>query len=712
MAAARLGDVRRARADTSAAARLDGAAAGRARSAIETELGRQRVDGAPEKLLADLGRAAGAGAPLPDLIALAVKVHKATGEQRLRYDEIYQDRLRALEDGVRASPKSADRLADWARYLIEEADNRGEKVEPRRELLLYRWQESREKELGRAIQIADRALALDPRHVEATIQKALALTALRQYDQAEALADRVLKLAGNHPDALRLYARFRATRANQLSSEAAGLRQERCSSSSHDETRSDGVYRVTTTTCYPPSRADLQRAAELDGQAAELRKRARAAMEAAIRVTKGTVEGYLIEADLHLWNGQLDAAQAALQAAVKRDPRSLEAQEQLAQFYARTGQGDRAEEQWAIARQLIHTTAAPMLRLAWARANKTAWQGARAALSSARQLDPEDARTPAYLGVVMEGDGKPREASAAFRTALALEEARLALDEPASGKVLARDALDFGLAIEMRFRLARLSEQAGNRGEALALYESAAGYQPRMARGWEARQMFTAMLPDQAPARGAVVPAPVNAATLVAEAHLGAGKLLSAMGKQDEALRHFTAAASLGPRRMAGVPMIGNSRGDTNFSGIAGAPASEAALYVARALLAKGDPHGASQALYEVGRDLPEQLRSDLNQLNLAIARESSRVRPQGTYTQSDPQAQQYAEVQRQQDQARMRTAMRRMEASARVVPEVVGTWELAPDNKFLPWQKTLTIDAAANYVLVSTRDGSTTRGR
>ena len=712
-AASRLGDARRARADINAAAHLDPTATGAARSGIEAELGKQRVDGAPDKLLTDLEQAARTGAPLSDLVALAIKVHKAAGEQRLRYDEIYQDRIRTLEDAVRANPKSADRLAELARYLVEEADNRGEKVEPRREIIFFRWQESREKELGHAVQIADRALALDARHGGAIMQKALALTALRQYDQAEALADQVLKLAGNNPDALRLYARFRATRANQLSGEAAGLRQERCSSASHDETRSDGVYRVTTTTCYAPSQADLQRAAQLDAQAAELRRRARAAMEAAIRVTKGTVEGYLIQADLNLWDGQLDAAQGALQAAVKLDPRSLEAQERLAQHYASTGQGDRAEEQWAIARQLIHTTAAPMLRLAWGRANKTAWQGAQAALARARQLDPEDARVFAYFGVVLEGDGKPRDAVAAFRTALALEEARLALDEPpGTGKTLPRDALDFALAIEMRFRLARLLEPAGNRAEALALYEAAAGYQPRMARGWEARQMFSAMLPDQPPERGAVVPAPANAATLVAEAHLRAGKLLAAMGKQDAALGHFTAAANLGPRQMAGVPRIGNSRGDTNFGGIAGAPASEASLYVAKALLAKGDAQGAHQALYEVGKDMPDQLRGELNELNMAIARESSRMSPQGGYGQQDAQRQQYADIQRQRDQDRMRIAMRQMSASARVVPELVGVWELNPDNKYLPWQKILTIDASANYTLVSKRDSSTARGK
>ena len=714
MAAARLGDAKRSRADLDIAVKLDTAATKKARPLVKDELRKQKVDGSPESLLTSLEQAAQSGASRDQLITLAIKVQKVTGEQRLRYDETYQDKLRVLEDAVRTHPKNPDNLVNLAEYILAESDNRGESVEPRRELLYYRWQKSKEKERLRAVEILDRALSLNPKHVRALIQKAIAFSMLNRYDQAEQLADQALTLAGNNPDALRLYARFRATRANQFSAEAWNLRQTRCASSTHTETRYDGIYEVTTTTCYPPSPADLERANQLDAAAAELRQKARSAMEAAIKVTKGTVDSYLIQADLQIWSGLYDAAQQTLIDAVRLYPKSIEAQDALVDLYAKTGQKDKAEEQQAIARQLIHTTAAPLLRLAWDQITKTAWQGAKGRLVAARQLDPVDARIPAYLGVALEEEGKTKEAIAAFWVALALEEARLRLDDHSinSETILTRNPFDFGLAIQVRSHLARFLEQTGKQKEGLELYLDALSYEPRMALGWESRQMFTAMLPDQEPEKGAVMPVPVNAATLIADVRLRAGKLLAAMGEQDDAIRQFSAAAQLGPQRMAGIPMMGTAKGDTNFGGLAGAPASEASLYLAQALLAKGDADGASRALYEVGRTIPEHLRNDLNQLNMAIARVQSQQRPPDPYAGMSPEKRSYAELQYQRDRERQQMAARHLAPNAKIVPELVGVWEMSPDNQYLPWKKTMTIEANANFSIISQSDGSTHRGK
>ncbi|HJT19740.1 MAG TPA: tetratricopeptide repeat protein, partial [Nitrospira sp.] len=329
-AAARMGDETRMAADLEAHKKIGGWLSTRsARSIVEGELSSYKVTGSADKYLGELQEAAKSAKPMEQLIDMAAKVHRAKGGQRLRYDEIYQDHLRVLEDAIRDNPKDPDTYTGLAKYIIEEADNRGEKVEPRRALQSYRFQLSREQELQKAIQIADQALALNVKHVGARMQKAWALTALKRYDEADKLADQVLEMAGNNADALRLYGKFRAMRANQLSSEAWGLRQDRCASSSHDETRSDGEYRVTTTTCYPPSQADLQRAAQLDAMAAELRRKARVAMEKAATITKGTVDGFLILADLALWDGKTGEAQNYMEQAVKIDPKSLEAQDRL-----------------------------------------------------------------------------------------------------------------------------------------------------------------------------------------------------------------------------------------------------------------------------------------------------------------------------------------------------------------------------------------------
>jgi len=711
-ASARMGDESRMTADLEVYKKLGGWLSTRsARSTVEGELSTYKVKGSADKYWMELQDAAKSGKSIEELTGIAARLHRAKGEQRLRYDELYQDRLRVLEDAVRDKPKSPDPYTELATYIIEEADNRGEAVEPRRALQPYRFQLSSEQELHKAIQITDQALALNDKHVGARMQKAWALTALKRYNEADKLADHVLELAGNNSDALRLYGKFRAMRANQLSNEAWRLRQDRCSSSSHDETRSDGVYRVTTTTCYPPSQADLNRAAQLEALAAELRRKARAALEKAATVTKGTVDEWLIRADLALWDGKTGEAQQYLEKAVALDPKSLEAQDRLVQHYAQTGQREKAEEQRLIAANLVQTTVGPLLRMAWKSTDKTAWQAAKGYLARASQLDPEDARIPAYLGVVLESDEKREEAAAAYRMALALEEARVQLDEqkPETASTLGRDALEFGLAIQARFHLAKLAEQGGKQTEALAQYQAVLGYEKHMSRGFESREMFTAMWPDQQPDKGAVVMAPKNAATLVADAHLRTGKILSAMGKHDESIEHLRVAAMYGPLKMAGMPQIGNAKGDTNFSGIAGAPAAEAQFYLAKELMTKGDLKGAQSVLYEAGRNLPDDLRRQLNELNHAMARLHSR-QPRDPYSGMSEEKRPYIDEQMEQDRRRSRMAVQHMAPRAKVVPEVIGRWDMEPNNQFLP-KKTLTIESNSSYKLVST-DGASSQGK
>jgi hypothetical protein len=160
---------------------------------------------------------------------------------------------------------------------------------------------------------------------------------------------------------------------------------------------------------------------------------------------------------------------------------------------------------------------------------------------------------------------------------------------------------------------------------------------------------------------------------------------------------------------MAGIPQVGNARGDTNFSGIAGAPAAEAQFYLAKELMTKGDLQEAQRVLDEAGRNLPDDLRKQLNELNMAMARLHSR-RPRDPYAGMSEEKRPYIDMQMAQDQRRARMAVQQMAPRAKVVPEVVGRWEMTPNNQFLP-KKALTIESNASYRLDST-DGSTSEGK
>lgn len=707
-AAARMGDERRVAADLESLRRLGRAPGAAEAGAIQQELRGARAVGVPEVLLKELYATAEKGGGLEELRRPAAMLVRSHAARRLRYDESYQDRLRELEDGIRGKSSSAEARVALAAFLVNEADNRSEVVEPRREPQWHRFQVSRESELLRAVTLADEALALQPNQVGGLLQKAMALTALRRYDEAEALAQQALSRSARHPEVLRLNAKFRSMRANQLSGEAWSLRQERCTSSSHDETRSDGVYRVTTTTCIPPSSADLRRADQLEASALELRRRGRAALESAAALTEGSVEGWLIRSDLAWWDGKAPEAQSFLEKAVTQDPGSVEAQDRLVRFLVQTGQAEKADERASVAANLRHSTAGPLLHLAWVRTGRAAWHGARAALERAAAADPSDGRVPACRGVVDLQDSRPAEARAHFLVALAMEEARLAMDEnpPAGESPLPRDPMEDGVAIQARLHLAAAEERSGQIEAAFRWLQPLLNHPRRWTRGWESRQMFTALWPDQAPERGAVVPAPWNAATLMADVHLRSGKCLSGLGRQDEAVGQFRSAAMLGPLRMAGIPRIGNGRGDSNFSGIAGTPAAEAQLLLATELVKRGDAEGARKVLWEAGTTLPDSRRAELNELNLAIARlgQGSGARPPRTGN-ADPEAPASG-----QDLRRNRQAFAQFSSRARVPSELVGRWELSPANRFLP-PKTLRIESNARFELASGKDGPVSRG-
>jgi tetratricopeptide (TPR) repeat protein len=622
LAAARLGDGARARADLETATRYDAALGARIRPQVEQEIAAGRVDGEPEALLVALEAGARGGAPQETLVGQALTLHRALAPKRLRYDEWYQDRMREREDAVRAAPRSAPPYVELARFLIEEANvaYRGEDVEPRHGPQPFRWQQSRQAELWRAVAVCDEALAAQPGHIGAQTAKAIALVRLGEEAIAERIVDRVLAAAPQNPEALRLRAKFLVERASALYARAAALRAPRIETSSSTETRSDGVYRVTRTTYYSPTGSALAEAAQLEVQAAELMRASRAALAAALAVLRDTFEGDMLQAEVDFASGRHEATFAALRSALRRQPRSLEANQTLAEVLRRVGRVDESDRQMSITTNLVHTNAGWLLRMAWRKVMARDVPGVRAALEEARRLDPTDARTPAYVGALLAREGNEGGATAAYRVALALEQARLRLDEGKEGAALPREAAE-ELATLMKMRnllAAGLLERQPQ--AALEYYLPNTGLARRITRGGRAAQMFGAMVPDAA-APAVPVPAPPNAAALMAEAHNGAGRALKALGRPQEAAQQYQAAIDLTAK--PGVPGVGSGRpGDTNFGGNAQGVAAESFIEVVGAALARGDCQGAAQTMSRATEArLPPDRRAEANRLQLEIAR-------------------------------------------------------------------------------------------
>ena len=621
-AAALLGDGERAAADLALAAELGDAGARDARARIATALPAAPSAAAVQALRERLVDAANDGADEPRLDAAAVALQRAAGARRLRYDEGYQNRLRILEAAVRAAPKDVATHIALATHLADEADLRGETVEPRRPQVAWRWQRSRESELERAVTALDAALAIDSRSVKAMLTKASVLARLQRDGEAEQLADRALKLAPDDPEALALYAYYKARRANAMNAQAAALRSDDCSSSSRTETRYDGVWEVTTTTCHPPTQSELAQAAALDRQAEELRRRARQAVDRALKATAGTYLGHLLEADVAQWSRDLSAAAAALERAIALDASDPRAQDELARVYARMGDADRATEQRLAADRFYQTTAAPLLRRAWARIGRTDQRGAQADLERAARIDPTDARAAAYLGAAFEAQGQPGAAAVQYRIAAALERARLAADDPQTAPP-ARHAAAFATAIAANARLAALAAERRDWPAALVANSAITALVPRFEPGWQSVEMFGAMLPgERDPSEPP--PAPRNAASLIASAWAGSAEALRALGRQPEAVAALEAATALGP--VVGRAKIGSADAGSNYAGEADAAAGDARVALAAERLKAGDIAGAQETLSGIGYgQLTEQGRREANLLQNSLAKLLSR---------------------------------------------------------------------------------------
>lgn len=559
-----------------------------------------------------LARLSAYARPMAELTDAARVLHRAASPRRLRYAEIYTRKLHTL---LRAAEREDD-AASWtaaALFVAEEATLRGERVEPRSPRMDYRFQHSREAELERALSMTTRALERDGRHVPSLMARAEILMHLTRDDEAEQMAERALAIDPDDREALTLYAMYKGRRANALSARAAALRQESCSRSSRRENRSDGVWEVTTTTCYPPTPAELAEAEQLDRIAAQLRAESQGTMRKVLDMTRGTYEGELVQAEVFLWQARTEQAVDALRRAVRLAPNDPRAHESLVRLLPRIGAHEEVAEHSVIVNSAWQTTAAPMLLLARREIGAGRTAAARRFLARAAQLDPQDARVPAYLGVVETMDGQADAALAAFRRGFAMESARLQLDRV---EALPLDIEEYALTIALVQQLAELYLRSDRADDALQIHAQVSGLATRFAGGWRAVPLYRAHLP---PFDGE----PMNGATAVAASWLAVGRIAEAAGDRGQARNAYEAALALGAP--AGRANIGTATGDSNFDADAGEPAGDALVALMRMGLEDGDFAGVEALNARLGYlKMSQASRQQANALNGQIGKAQS----------------------------------------------------------------------------------------
>ena len=423
LANARLGEISQANRDFAAAAQIapDLAREFRAKHDAEVaQLAAAMPKDSPAKLAADLLDAAGKGEEIPKLTERAMLLQRAVNAVRKRADEEYDNSLRKLEAEVTADPSNSDRWADLAKFVYLEARVRtvwnGLHNKPQDLRNQNAAQYGHEKVL--AEQYADKALALNPKNVEAIATKAWLLSMRGMNKDALALAEHGLELAPDLPRLAKLKTVILAASSDTASAEAQRLRSTKLIS---------GYYWWAI---IQPTREELEQAQAYQGMSWQNMNDATEANKRAFRKYAGTIQGYLSRADYYVWINDIPQAVANYEEILKLNPNNIEALEGMAEAYDsdKLNQPDKALDYRVRAVATMATTASPLLEQAWNLTGETRWKSAREMLARAMAVDPADARIYAYNAAINSWQNQLDDTIANWRCVIALEEARVRLN--------------------------------------------------------------------------------------------------------------------------------------------------------------------------------------------------------------------------------------------------------------------------------------------
>ncbi|MBL8532334.1 MAG: hypothetical protein JNL33_00660, partial [Betaproteobacteria bacterium] len=457
-----------------------------------------RDDGAatPEARRADLDRAAAAGEPADRLRSLGGALLRSAASHHRRYEEWYQDRLGQLAAAARAEPANVERYVDLAEFLVRESNvrQRSEAPAPRQAQMPWRSSAAEYEELLAARAAADEALKIDARHVRALAFKAVALSRLGQDDPADQFIRR-LQGAGDSPEAARALAWIRLQRIARWTQQARSLRVPVCATARSGTARAPRPGELSPAPCPAPGTRDLHLAETLENKAAASRRESAALFQRAAQAAAGRVEADMFQAEIWLSRSRPADALAVLQKAVQREPGSLEAQGALIDVLAAQGQEDALLRARSAAARLLHTTVAWDLERVWDRIEHRRIDEALALLTEAKRNVSDEPRLDAYRAVAHQAAGQTAEAIVSARTALALEEARLAMDDGTAAAGLPRSAADAGLLLRLRPLLALWLEPRGASAEIAALRRDHAALTGRLDPAESDALVYAAVLP-------------------------------------------------------------------------------------------------------------------------------------------------------------------------------------------------------------------------
>jgi hypothetical protein len=558
-AAAMIGESARASADLQTAAALGAKSIDAARTNVQKLLQQAPAGNAVEQFDQAVPHAgASSAASFDPLVTAALAARQQVNAQRRRYDEGYQERVRALGMAMREDVGNADRPEMLARFLYSNHVAPVKWNGPRSDPQQLRPQSKGERlaELDWGIALADAALKLDGRHVNAMATKALILFTLGRASQAMALANGGLEIDPQNVRLLDLKAQMLRNEAAALAGRAAGLRMGR--TESHREQRADGEYVVTTH--YPPTAQDLAEAQALEKQAAALRQEAGKLTAQSQRVQNEIIPALMKQGEAALAGGDAAAALKAFEQAYAYQPDSTELVQRLATVSQRLGD-ERSRQIFALLAEPMGDTnalATAELKTAWEQIVRRAWKSAGEALDRAAAIDPVDARIAAYRSVIDANSGGAGGANSPAAqqdrlAALALEEARARLMGttflPRSAGTAVAGTTDLlnllgpeetGLTLLLRLQLGNGYLAAGQYEQAMQALGANVVLEDRFAKERRIELVPSAMLPDPTAEPNTIPDAP-TLASLLAYSRLGEARALLALGRPGEAQKEFAA---------------------------------------------------------------------------------------------------------------------------------------------------------------------------